>query len=241
MPHVRISPRVLWFSVLLFLAAALAIAPVRAAAQQSAPAAKSETAPAGDTAKAEAAPSQEEQEHGFLVNGPIVKWAAKTTGLSTDATARIFLVLNFAIIFFALAIPLGKLFPKIIRKRSQTLVHSIQTAREATEDANARLSAVEAKLAGLDDEIKKFRAQVEQESLEDEARIKSTLAEESARIVQSAEQEIGVAAAQAKRGLRNFAADLAIEQATRQMVLSPETDRALIAEFIGDVAKGGQN
>ena len=48
-----------------------------------------------------------------------------------------------------------------------------------------------------------------------EARIKATLEEESARIVAAAEQEIGVAAAQAKRGLRNFAADLAIEQAAK--------------------------
>ena len=123
---------------------------------------------------------------------------------------------------------------------------SLQTAREATADANARLSAVEAKLAGLDDEIKNFRAEVERESLEDEARIKAALQEESARIVQAAEQELSVAAAQARRGLRHFAADLAIEQAAKQMTLAPETDKALISEFIGQVAgngsgKGGQN
>ena len=92
----------------------------------------------------------------------------------------------------------------------------------------------------------KFRAQVEQESLEDEKRIKAALSEESARIVAAAEQEIGVAAAQARRGLRNFAADLAIEQAAKQLALTPETDRALIAEFVAGVAadgtgKGGKN
>ena len=62
----------------------------------------------------------------------------------------------------------------------------------------------------------------------------------------AAEQEIGVAAAQAQRGLRNFAADLAIEQAAKQLVLTPETDRALIAEFVRETTangagKGGQN
>jgi F-type H+-transporting ATPase subunit b len=50
-----------------------------------------------------------------------------------------------------------------------------------------------------------------------------------------------MAAAQARRGLRHFAADLAIDQATKQLVLTAETDRALIAEFVGDVTKGGQN
>ncbi len=82
---------------------------------------------------------------------------------------------------------------------------------------------------------------MERESLADEARIKAALEEESARIVVAAEQEIGAAAAQARRGLRNFAADLAVEQAAKQMILTPETDRALIAEFVGDVGKGGKN
>jgi F-type H+-transporting ATPase subunit b len=115
-----------------------------------------------------------------------------------------------------------------------------------TEEANARLSAVEAKLAKIDEEIQKFRAEVEAESLHDEARIKATITEESARIVESAEQEIGMAAAQARRGLRHFAADLAIDQAAKNLVLTVDTDRALIAEFVGDVlgngaASGGKN
>ena len=60
-------------------------------------------------------------------------------------------------------------------------------------------------------------------------------------LVTAAEQEIAAAAAHAKRGLLHFAADLAIEQAAKQLVLTPETDRALIAEFMSDSAKGGQN
>jgi hypothetical protein len=35
-----------------------------------------------------------------------------------------------------------------------------------------------------------------------------------------------------RRGLRNFAADLAIDQAAKQLVLRRRTDRALIAEFV---------
>jgi F-type H+-transporting ATPase subunit b len=171
---------------------------------------------------------------------------ARLLHLSVDTTADIFLGLNFAVIFFAIVIPLGRFMPKIIRKRSQTLSQDLKTAREATDDASARLVAVEAKLAGLDDEMKKFRAQVEQDSLEDEKRIKAALGEESARIVAAAEQEITMAAAQARRGLRNFAAELAIDHAEKQMKLTPETDRALIAEFVAGVAgdgagQGGKN
>ena len=58
----------------------------------------------------------------------------------------------------------------------------------------------------------------------------------------SAEQEISVAAAQSKRSLRHFAADLAIDQAVKKLVLTPETDQALIAQFVreaGDGMNGG--
>ena len=65
--------------------------------------------------------------------------------------------------------------------------------------------------------------------MEDEKRIKAALGEESARIVAAAEQEIDVAVTQAKRGLRNFAADLAIGQAEKQIELDardrPRADR----------------
>jgi F-type H+-transporting ATPase subunit b len=254
--HLRFSLRVSGLLFLTVLAAGIAVSPLRLAALQSAPAAKSPI-PAPNAAAAEApksqseAPkSQEEQNKAFLLEGPIVKWTAKTFNLSNETAAGIFEFTNFAIIVLLVGIPIAKVLPKMFHKRSETLVVSLKTAREATADANARLSAVEAKLAGLDDEIKKFRAQVEQESLDDEARVKSSLAEESARIVQAAEQELSVAAAQARRGLRHFAADLAVEQAAKQLILTPETDRALIAEFVGQVSsdvagngktKGGQN
>ncbi len=138
----------------------------------------------------------------------------------------------------AIVIPLARFLPKVMRKRSITLSHNLENARKTTADANARLSAVEAQLSRLDEEIAKIRAQVEDESKQDEARIKASIEEEKARIIASAEQEIGAAAAYARRSLRHFAADIAIEQAARQMVLTPETDRALISEFINETQNG---
>jgi F-type H+-transporting ATPase subunit b len=166
--------------------------------------------------------------------------------LSVGITAEIFEGINFAILALAIGIPLFRWLPKTIRKRGEKIREEIESARKVTEDAGLRLSAIEAKLSGLDGEIAQIRAQVEEESKQDEARIKSTIGEESERIVATAEQEIGSAAAQARRSLRHFAADLAIEQATKKLLLTPETDQALIAEFLRDVAgngatKGGQN
>jgi len=223
------------------LVAVVAVAPFRLAAQDSAPAASSQpAAAAAETAKPEPAKAEEE-DNNIYRHTALVEAAGKVLHLPVETMARIFEIINFAIIALAIGIPLAKFMPKVIRKRSQTLRHDIESARKATGDANARLSAIEAKLSGLDQEIALVRAQVEQESLADQSRIQASLKDESERIVAAAEQEIAVAAAQARRGLRYFAADLAIEQATRQLVLSPEADRALIAEFSADLAKGGQN
>ena len=155
-----------------------------------------------------------------------------------EITARSFEWINAAIILLCIIIPLAKFLPKVMRKRSETLSQNLEHARKTTADANARLSAVEAQLARLDDEIAKIRSQVEQESKQDEQRIKATIDEERARIVAAAEQEISVAAAQARRGLRHFAADLAIDQAAQQLTLTQDADRLLIAEFVRDTANG---
>ena len=132
-------------------------------------------------------------------------------------------------------------------RASQALVVCVTDPDGITHDvSNSAKISTDPKLAKIDGEIQKFRTEVEAESKNDEARIKASLTEESARIVEAAEQEIGQAAAQARRGLRNFAADLAIDQAARQLNLTPEVDRALIAEFVtsagnGNSSKGGIN
>ena len=235
--------RAFWLGLLLAVAA-LMVAPQVAAAQQNAPAA---SAPANGSGSAQPAPAKSDDDgDAAFLHSPVVQSVARMLHLKLGTAVAILLGINFAIIFFAIAIPLTRIMPKIIRKRSQTLSHDLTSARQATAEAQARLSAVEAKLAGLGEEIKKLSAQVEQESVEEEKRIKAALGEESARIVTAAEQEIDVAVTQAKRGLRNFAADLAIGQAEKQIKLTPETDRALIAEFVAGVAgdgagKGGKN
>ncbi len=240
--HARIAASLFRTAFVAVLAAAFLFAPLRFAAQAPAPASASKPAvassPANGLAAAENSNSDDDEERAFLYS-PALQSVARILHLKVETTVHIFLGINFAVIFLLIAVPLGRYMPRIIRKRSQNLGHYLRTAREATADAKARLSAVEAQLAGLGEEIASFRAEVEREALEDEKRIKASLSEESARIVAAAEQEIGVAVTQAKRGLRSFAADLAIEQASKQVALTPETDHTLIAEFISGVAADG--
>lgn len=224
-----------------------------AATQASSPSAQSQPVE-GQSAESQTAESrgardaqkEEQKDLDTYRHASIVQSIGHKLGMSTETTAKVFEAINFLIILLAIVIPLVRILPKVLRQRSATLNHDIESARQATADANSRLSAVEARLAGLDAEIQKYRAQIEQESREDEKRIKASIEEESARIVAAAEQEITQAAAQARRGLRHFAADLAIAQAEKQLALTPEVDRALIDEFIAGAAangaaKGGSN
>jgi len=222
------------------LLAAAAPAVLRADPPPSAPVADSQSVEKPqEAAKPEGKKSQEEQNEAFLLDNPMVKWTAKTLNVDQQTASNIFLFINFGILVLGIGIPLGRLIPKVIRKRGQTVRANLEEARKATAEANSRLSAIEAKFSGLDAEIASIRAQVEQESLQDEVRIKASIEDEKGRIVAAAEQEIGVAALHARRGLQNFAADLAIEQAAKQLILTPETDRALIEEFLHGV--GGKN
>lgn len=188
---------------------------------------------------------EEAEEFDVYRHTALVRKLAHAFHLDVETMARTFEWINTGIILLVIILPIAKFLPRAIRTRKQTLKHKLETARQTTADANTRLSAVEAQLAHLDEEIGKIRAQVEEESKHDEAHIKASLTEETERIFAAAEQEIAAASAAAQRQLRNFAANLAIEGAARQLSLTPEADRALIDEFVSEatsgLAKGARN
>jgi F-type H+-transporting ATPase subunit b len=188
-----------------------------------------------------AAGKAEEENNDQYRHAPIVESLARLMHMDVETAARTFEIFNVSVVVLGIVIPLIRIMPRLLRKRSEKIQVDMEAARKTTEDANSRLSAVEAKLASLDQEIAKFRSEVEDQIAQDEQRGKALLEEERTRIVASAEAEIGVAAAQAKRSLRTFAADLAIDQAVRQLVLTPDTDRALITQFVNEAGSDGIN
>jgi F-type H+-transporting ATPase subunit b len=160
-----------------------------------------------------------------------VQAIARFAHIKTETAAEIFEDFNSGVLLLTLAWLLVKFLPKMFRNRSEQLQKDLIAARLATEDANRRLAEVEARLLRLDSEIGGFRHQMEQDSVQDEQRMRAALESERQRIVASAEQEITAAQATAQRELKKFAADLAIDNAMRRIQLSNDTDRALIREF----------
>ena len=161
----------------------------------------------------------------------MVKKVGSMMGLSAEQAGMAFEVFNFAILAIFVGWLLARTLPKAFRNRSGVIQQQLVDARSATEQAGARLSSVEARLAKLDDQIAAMRAQAEKDSELDEQRIKASVEDEKKKIMASAEQEIAAATSMARRQLQQYAADLAISQAAQKLVVPAETDRLLVQAF----------
>ncbi len=171
-------------------------------------------------------------------------------GVPAERAAMIFEDFNSGVLILAIGYGLFKFLPGAFKTRREKIVRDLADARSATEMANERLKAVEARLAALDKDIEAIRLHAAHDSEMDQKRIEAALEAERARIIRSAEQEIGAAQAAAQRELKRFAANLAVDRAISRIELSAEDDRTLVNDFTanldsmlrsGDFAKRGQN
>ena len=164
-------------------------------------------------------------------------------GLDPDQSATAFEVLNFLILASSLGYVAVKVLPKAIRGRNEAIRKHITDAEVATKEARARLSSVEERLAKLDGEIAAMRSHAEQEAAREEQRFRAAVEEEKRNILAAAEQEIAAATIHARQQLKQQAAELAIEQAARKLVVTAETDRLLVQGFAERLTgeKKGQN
>jgi F-type H+-transporting ATPase subunit b len=187
----------------------------------------------------------EQDENDAYRKSPAVTGLGAKFGLDPDQSATAFEVTNFVLLAVLVGWALVKFLPKALRDRNTTIQKHLVDARTATEEARARLSSVEDRLSKLDGEIAAMRAQAEQDSEKEEQRIRASVEDEKKKILASAEQEIAAATMHAQKQLQQHAAELAIEQAARKLVVSAETDRLLVQGFAqrlaGDESKKGQN
>ena len=188
----------------------------------------------------------EEDDQAQFKHSASVQTVAKLTGLSLDNAYWLCVVLNFAIVAGAVVYLSKKNLPGMFRNRTASIQKAMQEARQASEDANRRLGEIETRLSRLDSEIAGMRATAEKEAVAEEARIKAAAEEDGRKIVESAEQEIAAAAKLARRELTNYAANLAVSLAARQINVDPATDQALVQGFARELSPksdggGGQD
>jgi F-type H+-transporting ATPase subunit b len=218
--------------------------------QNSEPSPSTANASSGDNSRAEKmdAPESNSEEQQYR-HSATVEWLAKIMHVNTETAAKIFEDFNSGVLIFFILYFLVPYLLKTFRTRTETIQSQIFDARSATEQANSRLSAVEARLSHLDEEVESIRRQAEADTAGDEQRIHQALEEERKRIIESAEHQIDAASAAAQRELKKFAAELAIDRATQGIHLSADADRILVSSFgknlagsLGKISgKGGNN
>jgi F-type H+-transporting ATPase subunit b len=172
-------------------------------------------------------------------NAPAVKFIARHTGLTNDQAYWVCIGLNFAVIFFAIAWLMRKMLPGYFNGRTATIQKGIEEARKMSEDARRRLAEVEGRLSRLDTEIAGMRKEADENAKAEEQRLRAAGEEERRRIVASAEQEIEMAANAARRELKAYVAELAVQLAEKKIRVSKDTDEALVRAFTAQMGKDG--
>jgi F-type H+-transporting ATPase subunit b len=235
-----------WGQAVLALAMFIAIAPAGALrAQESAKPASSATAESTAQAehKSEKTEGQEKVKEGgeadAIRNAPAVKFIARHTGLTNNQAYWLCIILNFAVIFFAIGGLLRKMLPGYFNGRTATIQKGIEEARKMSEDARRRLADVEGRLSRLDTEIAGMKKEADENAKTEEQRLLAAGQEERRRIVTSAEQEIEMAASTARRELKAYVAELAIQLAEKKIRVTKETDEALVRAFTTQLGKDG--
>jgi F-type H+-transporting ATPase subunit b len=204
---------------------------------------RAQSAPASDqaaTARAEKKQTVLNETDAYRMSPMVVKIGAML-GMGPETAANVFTIFNLVILLLAIGYGLAKALPKTFRKRSTAIQKQLVDARTATEEATVRLNSVESRLSKLDDQIAAMRTHAESDIAKEEQRIRASVEDEKAKIIAAAEAEIQSATTLARRDIQRYAADLAIEQAARKLVVTPETDRMLVESFAHKLGEGSNN
>jgi len=170
-----------------------------------------------------------------------VQWFSKLTGMSVETGYWVFTILNFVVIAAAMLWIFKSVWPKLVRGRNEQITRGLEEARRTSAEAQRRLSDIETRLGKLGDEIAGIKAQAETEAKAEETRIKAASEEEKQRILTAADQEIASASAQARRELKAFAAEIAIDLAKARIAsgIDLNSDEQLVREFAARLGKEG--
>jgi F-type H+-transporting ATPase subunit b len=170
-----------------------------------------------------------------------VQAISRLTGLNTQQSYWLSIILNFAVIAGVIIWAGRKYLPGIFRDRTAAIQKAMREAQEASAEARRKLAEIDARLQKIDGEIATMRAAAEKEGAAEEARIQAAAQQEARRIVTSAEQEIAAAAKAARRQLTAHAADLAVGLAEKQIRVDSATDQVLVRNFAGQLGSANEN
>jgi F-type H+-transporting ATPase subunit b len=162
---------------------------------------------------------------------------AKTKSGLSPTLESILLWVNFAILVGGLAYLVRKYGSPFLAARSQKISQDILEAARVRQDAEARTTEVDRRLAELESDLAAIRAESQKE-LESQRRYAANRrAAEMAKIQAHAELEIAAAGKLARLELKRYSAELALALAAQkiQARMTPDTQDALVRGFVKDL------
>jgi len=141
---------------------------------------------------------------------------------------------NFIILAGVLGWMIGKSAPTFFRRRTDEIQRGISEAAALKQDAEARASKVELRMASLQSEIEHVRAESKSEMEKEAARIRQETQHYRTRIQGHGEQEVDAHSRHIEKELRAYSAQLAIELAGQRIRarMSGDTQNALVDGFL---------
>jgi len=144
---------------------------------------------------------------------------------------------NFAILAVAIGVFLAKSLPKDFAERTAAIQKDIKEAQKVKADAEARAAQVEARLKSLGADIETFRTQAAADMKHEGDRIRQDTAAQIERLQTQSALEIESAGKTARRELKQYSAELALQLAEQRIRtrLDADTEAALIDGFVADL------
>ena len=141
---------------------------------------------------------------------------------------------NFLLLFGGLAYYLRRPLREFLQTRARGIEEGLANGKRAQEEAGAKMSAIEARLARLDEEIDGLRQQAARESEEDRSRIVDNSNAEAEKVVAVARREIEGLQRTARMELKAHVARLAVDLAEERLQkdLEPSQNQRIISRFV---------
>ena len=150
---------------------------------------------------------------------------------------------NFAILVALAGYGISKAAGPFFQGRNEQIQHALVEAMKVRTEAEARASAIEARMANLSGEIEALRSEAHQEMAAESERVKAETARLVAKLEQHAQQEIESTVKHARKELRAYAAELALELAARKIEarMTPAAQDKLVDSFVGRLGQPGSS
>ncbi|UCF35375.1 MAG: F0F1 ATP synthase subunit B [Acidobacteriota bacterium] len=130
------------------------------------------------------------------------------------------LAVLFGLIFYFVRQPMKKFFSN----RRKEIQAELSAAKKAQAEAEAQLEQVQAKLAGLDQELALLKAQAEAEGEQERKRLLAEAEAEGAKIIAAARREIDGLTKTAQQDLREYAVKLSVDLARERISKEMDSD-----------------